>query len=76
MKLHWPTKIIFIILLAMLIAALIFLTVEYPKLKLQPVKQPTTEGLNQPAGTCAPDLSDCKGNAQLCMTENKQAVCE
>ncbi len=77
MRLHTPTKIIFIILGLMVIAALVFITVEYQKLKQQPV-QPTVikSSLRQPVGTCSPDLAKCQDSPELCMQENKNQVCD
>jgi hypothetical protein len=69
MKLHTPTKIIFLILAAMLILAVVLIIAEYPKSKSH------AAALSQPAGTCAPNLSDCANNPKLCMDENKTPVC-
>jgi hypothetical protein len=69
MKFHIPTKIVFLILAAMLILGAVIIIAEYPKPKNQ------AAALSQPPGTCSPDTSACTGNPKLCMDENKAPVC-
>ena len=73
MKFHAPTKIIFFILAVLLILAGAIILYQYQKLKSQPAALMPAQV--QPAGTCAPDLSACAGNAALCMDQNKAPVC-
>jgi hypothetical protein len=70
MKLHHPTKIVFVILGLLLAAALVTLVVFYPELK-----QSRAAVQGQATGTCSPNSSACSGDPKLCMDLNKNLVC-
>ncbi|MDR3642545.1 MAG: hypothetical protein P4L74_02865 [Candidatus Doudnabacteria bacterium] len=80
-KLSKGIKIILAVFIVFLFAAVFFAAWYHPKLTSAVAQSSAKPEANhpktaQPPGTCAPDLSACKGNAELCMKENINPVCD
>lgn len=74
MKLHHPTKLVFIILGLLIAFACLLIALNYPKLRQGSGNSGAAVNASPP-GTCAPDAAACRGNAELCMAENLNRAC-
>jgi hypothetical protein len=73
MRLPVNKKTIFLFFGLAVVLATIFIAVKYNRPK--PMQAQNTVLPTQPPGTCAPNAA-CKGNPELCMTDNLNKVCD